>query len=70
MFTQPIVIIQPWPLPKPGPYVPPNGNPGTVPPWLQRDLGYEATNPTEPGHGAWWLDDRDQWQPGWRRSNK
>lgn len=37
------ITIQPWPLPTPEP-----GNGGIVPPWLQRDLGYEATHVTQP----------------------
>jgi hypothetical protein len=68
MLVNPIHIL-PYPFPSPAIPGPANGNPGVVPKWLQRDLGYEATNPTEPGHDAWWLDDRDQWQPGWRWSD-
>lgn len=45
------ITIQPWPLPRPEPV-----NGGIVPPWLQRDLGHEATQPTT--HPTWRADFR------------
>lgn len=60
MFVSALTMSQP---------LPPNGNPGSVPPWLTRDMGIENVTPTEPAQRGWWLDsDWDEWQPGWHRS--
>lgn len=52
MLVSPITILPyPFPvMPHPG-----NGNGGVVPPWMQRDLGVEATQVTDPAHAGWFL---------------
>lgn len=55
MFVNPITILpHPFPI-MPSPVDPGGKNGGVVPPWLQRDLGYEATHATIKGHEGWRL---------------